>query len=228
MIRGRTDGLYFDTPAVGGEEEIEEVRSHLGALERELERFARQVDFQVSRRPGFVGDGAWEETPVPSHGMSLAGVADPGLVTFNSGNLEVRGFDASALEELFFTVVLPHKYKAATGIRPRVHWAPVDGNSGNVRWGLEYQWANIDAAFPSSTSITVDDAAAGAAWTHQVADLAEISLSSSAFGSLLVCRIFRDATADSYGADAVLLGVGFRHIQDSHGSDEEAGEKFVA
>ena len=109
---------------------------------------------------------------------------------------------------MFFTIQFPHGYKLGSDVYPHVHWTPTDAGAGSVVWQLEYSWADIDEVFPAVTPIEIADAAAGVAWTHQLASFAAVTGSgATGVSSMLVCRLFRDPAhaSDTYGSDAALL-----------------------
>lgn len=157
----------------------------------------------------------WDDMRIP--GLAVAvGASAPDLGAWlAAGNLQVRRFDGNAItEQVFFTCQLPHGYKEGTDIFPHVHWGPVNGNAGNVRWNLEYSWANFETVFPNGTIIGVVDAANGTAWMNQVANFSAIDGTGQTLSSMLVCRLFRDPTDgdDTYGSDAGFLEFDF-HFQ---------------
>lgn len=165
----------------------------------------------------------WDDLRIP--GLSVAlGASAPDLAAWlAAGNLRVLRFNGNATsEQVFFTVQMPHGYKEGSDIIPHVHWGPVNGDAGNVRWNLEYSWTNFDTVFPNGTIIAVVDAADGTAWKNQVADFPPISGSGKTLSSMLVCRLFRDPTDgdDTYGSDAGFLEFDFHFQSDTIGSKE--------
>lgn len=171
----------------------------------------------------------WEDLRVPMTATTVGGAKDPGLITFNGGNLKVWGFAAGGQdEELFFECQIPHSYKEGTDILPHVHWCPIDANTGNVKWGIEYQWANPGSAFPVSATLesftAVSGGATGTAWLHSITALGTISGAGKNISSMLVCRVYReqsDAVNDTYASDAALLELDFHFQADSAGSIAE-------
>lgn len=151
------------------------------------------------------------------------GATPPDLISFAPAttNLQVYGFDGTTItEQVFFVVQLPHSYKEGSDITPHVHWTPVDTNSGNVKWFLEYSWANNEIAFSAPTTISVIDAADGTAWKHQKAFFSPIVGTGKTISSMLVCRLYRNPTdaEDTYGSDAAFLEIDFHFEQDTLGS----------
>jgi len=126
-------------------------------------------------------------------------------------------------EELFFEVQLPHGYDEGSIIVPHVHWVPTGAAaSGDVRWGLEYTWANIGGSFGTTNSVGVTDTA-GSQYDHQIASFGDISGSGKTISSVILCRLYRDPDHedDDYGDDAAVVSIDIHVLHDSLGSDEE-------
>ena len=136
---------------------------------------------------------------------------------------------------------MPHQWKQGTDIVPHVHWTPKANAAANecVKWGLEYTWANVGDVFPL-TEIIYTDATDDTTQTEQgvtlVANTHYVSyftlppnglpMTSGAgkeISSMLVCRLFRDATdpTDDYTDDAGLLEFDFHYQVDAPGADGE-------
>lgn len=165
-----------------------------------------------------LGDATgWDDLRVPAT-STVVGAAPPDLGTFGpSGGLKTYLFDKSIDQEVHMAVQLPHTWKEASNITPHVHWAPIDTNTGTVRWGLEYSWSNMDGTFGAPTTIYAEDAGDGTAWKHQVTDFAALDATDMTISSMLVCRLFRDAdhANDTYDADAALLECDFHYEIDT-------------
>ncbi len=151
------------------------------------------------------------------------GSASQGVFTYS--------FSASTEQELYFTVQMPHAWKEGSTIMPHVHWAAATDLSGNkVRWGLEYTWVNVASVYGTTTIIYGEDpiAANGAvtAYEHAITDLGGITATGKTLSSILVCRIFRDATAgtDNYASAAFMLSIDFHFERDALGSRTEYGK----
>lgn len=171
---------------------------------------------------------SWDDLRVPVTATNIGTANDPNfsqVLTNGAGSQGVYTylFDASAEEELFFNVQLPHAWKEGTDIEPHVHWFPTSADTGTVRWGLEYTWSSVNGAFGNTTIIYTNDPADGTAYKHQLADFSAISATGQTLSSMLMCRVFRDAgnVADTYTGDAGLLEIDFHHRIDSLGSLSE-------
>ena len=172
----------------------------------------------------------WDDFRVPGH-STKTGSSAPNLVAFGpSGNLFCLAFNGAAtLEQVYFAMQLPHHYKEGSDIRPHVHWTPTTNDAGNVKWQFEYFWANAATdVFGAPTTLSVVDAASGAAWTHQKSFFPVISGTGKKISSMLMCRLFRDPSdaADTYAHEAAFLEFDFHYQVDSTGSQQIAVKLF--
>ena len=125
-----------------------------------------------------------------------SGANDPSWSTFISG-INAYSLSATTMKELWFTFHIDHDYAVGTTIYPHVHWATTGTNTGVVRWGFEYTIAkgHNQSAFPTSTTVYVEQAGSGTAYKHMVAEVAAgISSAELEPDSLILMRIFRDAS----------------------------------
>lgn len=152
----------------------------------------------------------------------------PGLAgVLDSGALEGYHFDDTSDEQAFFSIQFPHNWREGSVIHPHVHWMAESTNIGNITWGLEYSWQNINGEFSTPTTIIGNDASEGAAWQHLICGLTSITNESATFSSVLIGRLFRDANASEVGStddlaeDITLLSVDIHIEVDGIGSSEE-------
>ncbi len=135
------------------------------------------------------------------------------------GGTQAYQFSASQMNQLFLDTQLPHAWAAGTPIHPHLHWSPGNStNTGVVRWGLEYSWANAVAdpgnVFPATTTVYVEQAASGVAYAHQIASLPAIDGAGMRLSSVLMCRLFRDAAHANDTFTGACFGLSFdSHIQ---------------
>lgn len=189
-------------------------------LDRELNRISAAIT---------TSDGEWEDVRV-SLTAARAATYTPGYSKFRdngsgSNGVNVWWFDPSSIEELFFDIQLPHAFWHYHGeLRPHIHWSPGNSTSTNVvRWGLEFTVANYQDAFPTTTISYVNAVASGTPYEHQIAKFNAIDASNISISSVILCRLFRDATnaADTFTTDAAALSVDF-HVQlNTRGSEQE-------
>jgi len=184
---------------------------------------------------------AWDDLRVPINAIKLGGVKDPDFEQLKDDGSSSTGvftyaFDSSLEEEVFFVAQIPHEWKLGTALRPHVHWVPTtNGTAGQtVSWGLEYTFAELGEVFPDTTILYGDSIAVGditTAFTHSLTPFGEIDMTSvDKVSSMLVCRLFRDATGDGgtddYTSDAALLEFDIHYQIDSNGSDQQYSKSF--
>ena len=186
---------------------------------------SRLLDF-VEIRSAYVNPPRWEDLRVPLTASAGAGVHNPTLAQFRDNGAGSTGvfswsFSAVLEQELFFIAQLPHYYKQGTDLTPHVHWSPSDGAAGNVVWGLEYTIRNpgISGAFPLTQLITAVQAASGTAFQHQRMALPAISGVGILISAVLICRIYRSMTGNTYGSAAFGHEVDFHYAIDNIGSN---------
>lgn len=174
----------------------------------------------------------WEDLRIVPGAFEFAGVSDPTLSDWQPGGsgatFKIWKFQEN--DEVFFTCQLPHSYKEGTDIKAHLHWTPADrGNEENgndVDWRLDYSWANQDGTFPSSATVAMLDTCDGADDKHQMTTTVTISGTGKTVSSMVVCRLYRDPTNDTWvGITAVqspgILEFDFHHEVDTLGSRQE-------
>ena len=121
----------------------------------------------------------------------------------------------AAVEAMSFTLQLPHNWKDGTTIYPHIHWNPRATATGNIKWNLDYTWANLNTGtFSTITTISGINTGPFTINQHLLADIGTgINGTGMTYSSVLICRIWRDssATEDTYNADAAGLSMDF-HI----------------
>ena len=152
----------------------------------------------------------------------------PGTATI--GLTPVFQFNAASDEEVFGAFEIEHAYSNGTDLRAHFHWAPTDGNAGNVTWGIEWHATtpnnNQVLTEATTTQIVVD---ATESLQDEVLLTGDITISGAGITSEMTFhfRIFRDADAseggasDNYGADASLVHFDIEIMTDGFGKDEQ-------
>lgn len=169
----------------------------------------------------------WEDLYVPVTLVRVPGSEAPVWTDFNCS--QVLAFEYQALsdneEEVFFVMELPHTYKEGTGLEAHVHFVySVNSVGEQVRWGLEYTWANLDGAFPGSSTIYVlTEASNNDAGYHREASFPTIDGSGKKICSMLLCRLFRNSSHadDTFTENVYLLAIDAHYRLDSFGSSQE-------
>jgi hypothetical protein len=172
-----------------------------------------------------VGIDAWEDLRFSPENVRInAANSKPDIITF-VGQTRCLGFDNTASEWVTFSAQLPHRWLQGTEVETHVHWAPTSDADGNVRWVLEYTWANKDSIFPSIAT-TGGTGVAASQNRHTYTDLGELTGTGKTVSSVIMCRLLRDVSAsgDTYAADAALLEVDFHYRVDGFGSEGETSK----
>jgi hypothetical protein len=206
-----------------------------------ITRFFQQTPFTAlgdgTNRAVFENDGTlkfegnatvWDDLMTPGLAMRTNATA-PDLITFAPAttNLIVYGFNGTGttVEQTYFSLQFPHSMKVGSTVYPHVHWSPTTTGSGNVIWGFEYTWADIDGTYAAPTTIySTAKAAGGTAWVHKLSLFDGISGAGiTNVSSMMMCRLFRNpaAAGDTYEADAALLQFDVHYEKDTLGSRGE-------
>jgi len=173
-----------------------------------------------------LSETVWDDLRVNINAIKVTGASQPAWTKFKDDGAGSVGvythyFSPTVMNEGWFEAQLPHKWKEGTTIYPHVHWAPVTTNTGTVRWGLEYTWANPNGTFSNTTIIYGEQAGAGTAFGHQIVNFGSgITASGKTISGILLCRIFRDAAHanDTYTGNAALLSSDIHYEVDTIGS----------
>lgn len=169
----------------------------------------------------------WDDLRVDVTSGTTGNLDPPDLATFRDG-LVLKAFAANATEQVYFDVQMPHSWISGSGIRPHIHWSPGNStNTGAVVWKLEYSVANPvaepDNTFPTTTTLSVTQAADGTAYKHQIAQWSEIDMTDKRASAVLLCRLYRDGgdVADTFTGDAYAVSVDFHYQSQGFGSTDE-------
>jgi len=151
-----------------------------------------------------------------------------GNVSRGSRGVILKYFSPDNENELYFDVQMPHEWVLESDIRPHLHWVPnADALPGErCRWGLEFVWTNAGEVFGDTTLIYANDNVLSEdpiKNKHYISEFGFIPGAGKTLSSMLVCRIFRDATNidDTFSDFAGLLEVDFHYLIDMLGSREE-------
>ena len=177
----------------------------------------------------------WDDLRFSAVSSKLGGSKDPGFAVFKTNASGSQGvftywFDDDAEEEIYLIAQMPHAWKAGSLISPHVHWTPAANGTGTVSWGLEYSWANVNSVFPSTSTIYGNQVLGShvniSGSVHYLTELSAITGTSKTLSSMIVMRLFRNATGagssgDSYANDAGLLEFDIHYEMDGLGSESE-------
>jgi hypothetical protein len=187
----------------------------------------------ISVQEFFLYDGyeVWDDLRIAPGNATLGGLRDPAFTQFRdngSSSIGVFAFKfsyetvANNQKELFFETQMPHRWKEGSNIFPHLHFSPMTTDTGTVRWGFEYTWANVNEAFPETTILyseaTIDSADQ---YGHRIpANFGEIDGAGKRISAVMSGRIFRDSAHanDDLNADMALLSTDIHHRVNSLGS----------
>jgi hypothetical protein len=161
----------------------------------------------------------WKDQLVSASGAGAGAVA-PSFGNL-SGNLSFwRGYTmaATGVDELHVVFHPNHDYKPGSTVNLHVHWSPTVAAAGDVVFGFQYSFArgySVDA-FPASSTVTVTQAASGSAYTHQIAETADLTIANFETDGLLLVRVYRDGdnVADTYGSPIALYTIDMHYQSD--------------
>lgn len=180
----------------------------------------------------------YDDLRVSALATKVGGSKDPGFAVVKDNGSASQGvftywFDDATEEELYFEVQMPHAWLEGDTIHPHLHWIPASNGSvgDSVGWGLEYTWADVNEVFGNTTILYTDNRTdtdtAPLAFKHYISAFPAIDGTGHTLSSVLICRVFRDATAsgsgitDNYLPDAGLISIDFHFKSDQPGSRQE-------
>jgi hypothetical protein len=174
----------------------------------------------------FHGDAmVWDDLRVQI--LTRTGSSAP---TFTAGfagnpNLYTYTFRKDQVNNVYFEVQLPHSW-AGTVIYPHVHVAPTTNDGGNIRFILEYTWADVNGNFGPSQLYYMDGSVdPGNIWKHMmlVNPSGIVPTNDQDYiSSILICRLYRagGTAPDNYDASVSLLAFDLHYQMDAIGSRE--------
>jgi hypothetical protein len=160
----------------------------------------------------------WDDVLVPGAMLRDVGAAPADMAAWTGMSpMYAYHFEAASDEELFGSIQMPHSW-AGTPIYFHVHWAPEtvsDGNPANqqVRWCIDYTWAEYDTVFPAPTTATcgLGPDEEPVASKHYITAIGTLTPGTGADkgSSILYFRLYRDAdhADDDYEHEAILLSI---------------------
>lgn len=152
-----------------------------------------------------------------------------GNILTSSGEVSTFGvatltFLSGTMNEVYFSVQLPHDYKLNTVLKPHVHWIWNSDISGEVKWYLEYTFTEIGHTFSDTqilyTKNVIGTGSSPSSDYHVLSEFDDISGVSN-ISSMMLCRLYRDTesgSGDTYSGSAQLLEFDLHYEIDSYGS----------
>lgn len=160
------------------------------------------------------------------NGFNLAkGASAPDLAEFRDG-LFANAFAGTGgvTEQAFFSVHIRHGYKDDSVPTFHIHWGHNQVSpSGNVKWFIDVSIAKGYGVgtYPSPTTLSTVQTAP-AQYVHEITDDDDMALSATNLepDTVILGRIYRDPTADTFEADAFVFQVDLHYQRDKIGTPE--------
>lgn len=139
------------------------------------------------------------------------GVTEPPLVQFRD-NIYLLSFSQFDNMEAFGNFHVDHDYALNTPLYLHIHWSTSTTSIGTVRWGFEYSVAkgHQQEAFPATTTVYVEQTTDGTPYKHYVAELSDANAipgTNIEPDTIILCRVFRDATHPNDTLDGGAFGI---------------------
>jgi len=173
-----------------------------------------------------VAPAQWDDLRFPASGVKQNPVTTKPDFADWRGTIKTFLFDGSTDEEVHFNAQLPHGFKYGTQLEFHVHWAPMtaptDGQT--VIWYLEYTLAETSNVFPVTANggPGTHTFASNSQYEHILTEIASIDTSDwTSVSGMLSCRLYRDASADTYNDEIAFLEADFHYQIDRPGSRQE-------
>ncbi len=165
----------------------------------------------------------WDDLRFPASGITLAGLTAPPGTQEDTGLLLFDGVDTN--ETIAGAAEMPHAWKAATVVKPHVHWSKTTDAAGDVVWFFRYRtWGKDGLVSAWSSPVAGTDVfTVGADQKQYLATFGDIDMAGLVLSDAIHWQMGRlpgDA-GDTYEADALLHFVDFHYQIDSNGSRQE-------
>ena len=166
----------------------------------------------------------WNDINFAAVNLKPGASAPDFIQLFGSGGIYGWGFDGvNQIEELHGSDEILHGLIEGNNFEVHVHWMPTTAGAGQVLWQIEYGLVQEGQVNGTPTIISAAEATNSQAWEGINTEIAVIDGTGIEIETHFVMRVFRDPTesADTYGADAALIGVGLHYQIDDIGSRAE-------
>lgn len=139
------------------------------------------------------------------------GITEPPFKLFK-GNIWSLAFSQNDLQEVFGNFHIDHDYALGTALYPHIHWSTQSNQVGTVRWGFEICKAkgHQQEAFGTCSTVYIEQITTGTSYMHYVAEVSDLDALSPVGvepDTILMCRVFRDATHPNDTLDAEVFGI---------------------
>lgn len=170
--------------------------------------------------------GGWRDLRCPLV-AAATGAGTPSLAVFGpTGNIKQRSFGVG--DSVYLAGHWDHDIKVGSTVYPHVHWSTNGTDTGNVQWQMSITTAarTNQAAFPTDTVITVEEAATGTAWSHMVTEDAT-GFTAPEVDALSIIELKRIAASSDENTDTVFgLFVDFHYEAQQYGTPSRAPDFY--
>ena len=145
----------------------------------------------------------WKDLRMSMLAGRLGTVNFPDLAAFGpSGVVEQLAFDVGDL--VYVAGHVDHDIRLDSNMHPHVHWTTNGTQVNSVKWQVTYTAAIREgqAAFPTDTIVTLEEAATGIAWSHMVTEDAT-GFAALDIDSLWIAEIKRISNGATENTDTV-------------------------
>jgi hypothetical protein len=139
------------------------------------------------------------------------GPADAQFAQFRDG-IYLPTFVQSGIQNGYGNWHVDHDYKMGSALYPHIHWSTNSATMGTVRWGFEFTLAkgHQQMAFGPTTTVYVEQASLGVPYMHYIAEVSDANAIPGTLiepDTMILCRVFRDATNVNDTFDDQVFGV---------------------
>ena len=170
----------------------------------------------IPSQAGLTGDGrVYSHINIPASSLHKGSTAPTDA---DIGLFHTLAFDAANDDEAHYTLLIPHRMEAGTGIRVRIDWA-YDGapDAGTVCWNIEHRCIEPGEALVGG-AITITETTAG---THTSGQLVRTTFTDQIEGCVahdaVAIHLFRDISEDTLATDAELIELHLEFIMNKLG-----------
>jgi len=153
--------------------------------------------------------------------VKTVGTSDPLWTNFKD-NIYGYSYSANIMNQAWMTFNINHDYAMGTPVYIHFHWSTAGTDVGVCRWGVEWTIAkgHQQSTFNTTHSYYVEQSPTGTPYTHMISETSAISSTELEPGSLILVRLFRDATNknDTLSDAAFLFSVNVLYQSDRVGT----------
>lgn len=175
----------------------------------------------------------WRDNVVPLD-VEVGNPDAPVLNVFRGG-IKRYNFPAGQMTEASASFHIDHDYKVGTALYPHIHWAITSTATGTVRWGVEWTYAKGHGQMPfgPTTTVYVEQASNGIAFTHFVAEVSDANAipgTNIETDGIVTCRFFRDGAHpnDTLAEDVFVFCVDLHYQAAQFATPNKAPDFFGA